>query len=171
MAAESPSLPLCNRLLFPRARVNAARVGSSYVTNDMLCYMQWFAADRCMLLDSKLSKARSDWRGAVQHSIVQRACAADCCSMTGRNDGRDLSTLPRQRRRSMRSTTDSGTVSKSRCGPEVYAVRNTLVECAYPRQKLLSCPLGALPSHSGFEGSWLRMTVRVTENLPCRPIV
>jgi hypothetical protein len=48
----------------------------------MLCYMQWFAADRCMLLDSKLSKARSDWRGAVQHSIVQRACAADCCSMT-----------------------------------------------------------------------------------------
>lgn len=76
MAAEeeSLSLPLCNRLLLLRTRV-----GSSYVINDMLCYMQWFAADRCMLLDSKLSKARSDWRGAVQHSAVQRACAADCC--------------------------------------------------------------------------------------------
>jgi hypothetical protein len=64
----------------------------------------------------------------------------------------------------MRSTTDFGTASKSQCGPEVYAARNILVECAYPRQKVLSCPPGALPSHSRFEGSWLRMTVRVTKN-------
>ena len=49
----------------------------------------------------------------------------------------------------MRSTTDSSTASKSQCGPEVCVARNTLVECAYPQQKLFFLFVRAFPPTLG----------------------